>query len=195
MRRFLIEAARLGRLSGEGDCGCAGAMEERAEPSVAARRRPPRVVRLQPVRRGGVAQSGGDRPDRGEAHLLASGALVQQIAQASGLLALLVIVTILARRLSVAELGAYGLVASLAGYLLVLRNSVASSAIRAMASVAGAERRLVFSAAAALYAAAGLATGLLIAGAGLLIAGLILDGDLARDARVGGLGLGALTAA
>ena len=32
---------------------------------------------------------------------------------------LLVIVTVLARRLSVAELGAYGLVASLAGYLLV----------------------------------------------------------------------------
>ena len=107
---------------------------------------------------------------------------------------LLTIVTILARRLSVAELGAYGLVASLAGYLLVLRNSVASSAIRAMAAVEGAERRLVFSAAAALYALAGLATGLLIAGAGLLIAGLILSGDLAADARVGGLGLGALTA-
>ncbi len=57
--------------------------------------------------------------------------------------------------------------ASLAGYLLVLRNSVASSAVRAMAAaVDRAERRLVFSAAAALYALAGLATGLLIAGAG-----------------------------
>ena len=54
---------------------------------------------------------------------------------------------------------------------------------------------MVFSAAAALYAVAGLATGLLIAGAALLIAGLILEGDLAGDARVGGLGLGALTAA
>src|ERR671916_3283862 len=115
---------------------------------------------------------------------------------AAGLLALLVIVTILARRLSVAELGAYGLVASLAGYLLVLRNSVAASAVRGMAAaVEPAERGLVFSAAAALYAVAGIATGLLIAAAGLLIAGLILDGDLASDARVGGLGLGALTAA
>ena len=57
-----------------------------------------------------------------------------RIAQASGLVALLVIVTVLARRLSVAQLGAYGLVASLAGYLLVLRNSVASSAVRAMAA-------------------------------------------------------------
>jgi uncharacterized membrane protein len=70
------------------------------------------------VRPAGVAQS--------EARLLASGALLQQVAQGAGLLVLLTIVTILARRLdSVAELGAYGLVASLAGYLLVLRNSVA----------------------------------------------------------------------
>jgi O-antigen/teichoic acid export membrane protein len=139
------------------------------------------------VRPAGVAQS--------EARLLASGALLQQAAQGAGLLVLLTIVTILARRLPVAELGAYGLVASLAGYLLVLRNSVASSAVRAMAgAVDTAERRLVFSAAAALYAVAGLATGLLIAGAGLLIGGLILSGDLASDARLGGLGLGALTA-
>jgi O-antigen/teichoic acid export membrane protein len=141
------------------------------------------------VRPAGVAQS--------EARLLASGALLQQAAQGAGLLVLLAIVTILARRLSsVAELGAYGLVASLAGYLLVLRNSVASSAVRAMAgAVDPAERRLVFSAAAALYAVAGVATGLMIAGASVLIAGLILDGDLASDARLGGLGLGAVTSA
>ncbi len=76
---------------------------------------------------------------------------------------LLVIVTVLARRLSVAELGAYGLVATLAGYMLVLRNSVAASAVRAMAAAVDAgERARVFSAAAALYAAVGLATGVLI---------------------------------
>jgi O-antigen/teichoic acid export membrane protein len=148
---------------------------------------PGAAVRSKPVRPAGVAQS--------EARLLASGALLQQAAQGAGLLVLLTIVTILARRLPVAELGAYGLVASLAGYLLVLRNSVASSAVRAMAAaVDPAERRLVFSAAAVLYALAGVATGLLIAGAGLLIAGLILDGDLAADGRIGGLGLGAVTA-
>jgi O-antigen/teichoic acid export membrane protein len=141
------------------------------------------------VRPAGVAQS--------EARLLASGALLQQIAQGAGLLALLAIVTILARRFdTVAELGAYGLVASLAGYLLVLRNSVAASAVRAMAgAVDPAERRLVFSAAAVLYLVAGVATGLLIVGASLLIAAFILSGDLAADARVGGLGLGAITAA
>jgi O-antigen/teichoic acid export membrane protein len=144
------------------------------------------------VRPPGVAPS---EPGPGEARLLASGALVQQIAQASGLLALLVIVTVLARRLSVAELGAYGLVASLAGYLLVLRNSVASSAVRAMAAALDSgERARMFSAAAALYAGVGLATGVVIAAAALLLAALILDGQLARDARVGGLGLGLVTA-
>jgi O-antigen/teichoic acid export membrane protein len=147
------------------------------------------------VRGGGLAESREDRPGPGEARLLASGALVQQVAQASGLLALLVIVTILARRLSVAELGAYGLVSSLAGYLLVLRNSVASSAVRAMASAAEAgERARMFSAAAALYAGVGLATGLLIALVGLVISAAILEGDLASDARVGALGLGLITA-
>src|ERR687893_1610487 len=124
--------------------------------SVLERSRHGGPVRSQPVRPAGVAPSDAGAPGPGEARLLASGALVQQIAQASGLLVLLVIVTVLARRLSVAELGAYGLVASLAGYLLVLRNSVASSAVRAMAAAAEpAARARMFSAAAALYAVAG----------------------------------------
>jgi O-antigen/teichoic acid export membrane protein len=131
----------------------------------------------------------------GEARLLASGAVLQQLAQGFGLLALLSIVTLLARRLSVAELGAYGLVSSLSGYLLVLRNSVASSAVRAMAAaVEPGERSRVFTAAAALYAVVGLATGLLIAGVALALSVTVLDGELARQARIGGLGLGALTA-
>ncbi|HEX6651492.1 MAG TPA: polysaccharide biosynthesis C-terminal domain-containing protein [Thermoleophilaceae bacterium] len=131
----------------------------------------------------------------GEARLLASGALLQQVAQASGLLALLVIVTLLAHRLEVAELGAYGLVASLAGYLLVLRNSVASAAVRAMAGAAeGEERASVFVVAQRLYALVGAATGLLIAGVSVLIAGVALDGSLASDARAGGIGLGVVTA-
>lgn len=146
------------------------------------------------MRPAGVAQSDQGAPGPGEARLLASGALVQGIAQGAGLLTLLAIVTVLARRLSVAELGAYGLVASLAGYLLVLRNSVGGSAVRAMAATPAGERAQMFSAAAVLYVVVGLATGLLIAAAGLAIAAFLLDGELARDARVGGLGLGAVTA-
>jgi O-antigen/teichoic acid export membrane protein len=131
----------------------------------------------------------------GEARLLASGALLQQVAQASGLIALLVIVTLLARDLTVPQLGAYGLVASLAGYLLVLRNSVASSAVRAMAGARDRDERAdVFAASAALYAVVGVATGVLIALVALALAATVLDGALARDARLGGLGLGALTA-
>jgi O-antigen/teichoic acid export membrane protein len=130
----------------------------------------------------------------GEARRLASGALLQQVAQVSGLVVLLAIVTLLARRLSVAELGAYGLVASLAGYLLVFRNSVAASAVRAMAAADGAERARMFSTAAALYAAVGLATGVLLALVGLLLAGTILGGELATEARLGAVLLGAVTA-
>ena len=131
----------------------------------------------------------------GEARLLASGALLQQLAQGSGLLALLVIVTLLARRVSVAEVAAYGLISSLAGYLLVLRNSVSSSSVRAMASaIDHDERARVFSAAAALYAAVGLGTGLLIAVVAVILAAAVFDGELAREARSGGLGLAAITA-
>ena len=143
----------------------------------------------------GVAQSDVGAPEPGEARLLASGALIQQVAQASGLLVLLVVVTVLARRLSVAELGAYGLVASLAGYLLALRNSIASSTVRALAAaVEREERARMFSTAAVLYAAVGLFTGLIIAVAALAIAGAILEGELAGDARFGGVGLGLVTA-
>ena len=131
----------------------------------------------------------------GEARLLASGALLQQLAQGSGLLALLVIVTLLARELTVAQLGAYGLVASLAGYLLVLRNSVASATVRAMAeAIEPGERASVYVVARRLYSLVGVATGLLIALVAAVLGATVLDGELARDARIGGIGLGALTA-
>src|SRR4029079_501270 len=120
----------------------------------------------------------------GEARLLASGALLQQIAQASGLFALLVIVTLLARDLTVAELGAYGLTASLAGYLRVLRHGVASAAARAMAGAEeGEERASVYVVARRLYALVGVATGALIAVVAVVIAATVLDGRLADDAR------------
>src|SRR5918995_4221328 len=60
---------------------------------------------LQRVRHAGVAPPEPDTPAPDEARLLASGALLQQVAQASGLIVLLAIVTVLARRLTVAELG------------------------------------------------------------------------------------------
>jgi O-antigen/teichoic acid export membrane protein len=132
----------------------------------------------------------------GQARLLATGTLLQQLAQGSGLVVLFVIVTLLARRLSVAELGAYGLLSSLAGYLLVLRNSVASSAVRSMSGAADASARArAFSTAAALYVAVAVATGLIVAGVGALLAEAILSGDLEGEGRNGSLLLGAVIAA
>ena len=61
--------------------------------------------------------SAADTPDGGgQARLLASGSLVQQLAQVTGLLALFAIVTVLARRLTLEEFGVYGLL-TLAGGL------------------------------------------------------------------------------
>lgn len=131
----------------------------------------------------------------GEARLLASGALLQQLAQGCGLLALLVVITLLAREVPITHVAAYGLISSLAAYLLVLRNSVSASSVRAMAAaVDHDERSRVFSAAAALYAVVGIATGLLIAAVAAVLAAAVFDGELARTARVGGLGLAAVTA-
>ena len=90
------------------------------------------------------------------------------------------------------ELGAYGLVASLAGYLLVLRNSVASSAVRAMAgAVDRGERARCSPPRRRCTRWSGLATGVLIALRGA--ADRRARSSMGRspsDARVGGLGLG-----
>jgi O-antigen/teichoic acid export membrane protein len=131
----------------------------------------------------------------GHARRLASGSIAQQTAQVSGLLAMLAIVTVLARRLSLPELGAYGLLTSIAGYLLIVQNAGASAAVRSMASGRGDAPARAFSTAAALYAAAGLAAGVLVAGLGVMLSfGIDLPGGVAREARIGALLIGAVSA-
>jgi len=127
---------------------------------------------------------------------VAAGALTQQAAQVTGLLVLLLVFTVLARRLELAALGAYGLMATLAGYLLVLKNSVSPAAVRSMmAAPDDARAAAAFTTATALYAGVGLATGLLIAAAGTAISLTLLEGELASQARLGAVVLGAITAA
>jgi O-antigen/teichoic acid export membrane protein len=134
-------------------------------------------------------------PRGGQARRVASGALAQQAAQVTGLVVLLAVVTVLARRLSLAELGTYGLTATLATYLLVLKNSIGGASQRLMVAATGDEERArAFSTVAVLYAAAGLATGALIALVGSGIAAAVLDGDLRHQAQLGVVGLGAVTA-
>src|SRR2546423_13043110 len=69
-------------------------------------------------------------PPRGHARRLATGSLAQQASQVSGLLSMLVLVTVLARRLAVAELGVYGVLSPLAGHLPVVPHARAGAAVR-----------------------------------------------------------------
>jgi len=131
-----------------------------------------------------------------QASLLASGSLVQQLSQVTGLLMMFVILTVLARRLSLTELGVYGLLSSLAGYLLVFQNGVAGAALRGMSRAKDAgERARAFSTAGALYAVAGLGTGVLVALVGVVVAlALELSPGLREQAILGALLLGLITA-
>jgi O-antigen/teichoic acid export membrane protein len=108
---------------------------------------------------------------------------------------MIVVVTVVARRLKLGEFGVYGLFVSIAGYLLVVQLSIEGAAVRAIASADGPEgRERVFSTALVLYAAGGLVAGLLIAALGLLLAGLVgIPAALRPSARVGILILAVLT--
>ena len=132
----------------------------------------------------------------GHARRLATGSLVQQMSQVTGLLAMLLILTLLARRLSLTELGVYGILSSLAGYLLVIQNAIAGAALKAMSgALSDADRAGAFSTAVALYLAAGAATGVLVAliGCGVTL-GLDLGHGLERQGLIGAALIGVVTA-
>lgn len=133
---------------------------------------------------------------QGHARRLASGSLAQQASQVTGLLTMFAIVTVLARKLTLAELGVYGLLTSLAGYLLIVQNAGATGAVRNMAAARGQEARdAVYSTAAALYAVAGIAAGLAIAVLGAALSlGLDLPSSTRTQALIGSALLGAVTA-
>jgi O-antigen/teichoic acid export membrane protein len=146
-----------------------------------------------------VADAPTDPPapaDRGQARLLATGSLAQQLSGIAGLLALFLIVTVLARRLTLEEFGVYGLLTSLAGYLLVIQNSAASAAVRNMAAATNDEARdRAFSTATLIYAAAGLITGILLAVVGIVLSAAVdLEPDVETQARLGSLLIGLVTA-
>jgi O-antigen/teichoic acid export membrane protein len=130
-----------------------------------------------------------------DARRLATGSLAQQMAQVAGLLAMFAIVTVLARRLSPAELGVYGLLNALAGYLLIVQNAAAGAAVRGMAGARDdAEGSAAFSTAGLIYVVAGTFAGALLALLGVVLAATLdLSGDLARDVRLGGVAAGAVT--
>jgi PST family polysaccharide transporter len=110
---------------------------------------------------------------------------------------MLVVITLLGRVLSLREFGLYGLLLAIASYLLVLQASVEGAAVRAIALVPadGPERNRLFSTIVALYAAAGVIAGIVIAGGGAALTGVLhIDADLESTAREGFAALGAVTA-
>jgi O-antigen/teichoic acid export membrane protein len=127
--------------------------------------------------------------------LLASGTLTQQVAQVAALLATFVVITVLARELTLSEFGVYGLLTSMAGYLLLLQNSIAGASLKNMAAAARTGLDGAFSTAAVLYAAAGGATGILVAAVGIGLAQAVdLSDEVRRQAEQGALALGLVTA-
>ena len=116
---------------------------------------------------------------------LATGALAQQFALAGETLIMLAVVTALARSLTLSEFGTYGLMVSIASYLLLVQTSVESAAVRAISLARDqADRDRAYSSAVLLYIAAGLLAGTLVAVGGWLLAGALgLPPRLAYDAR------------
>ena len=113
---------------------------------------------------------------------------------AIGTIAMLGVVTVLARRLSLSEFGVYGLLISIPTYMLIAQSSVEVAAIKGLAQAAGQEDRdRVFTTAIALYACLGLLTGLGIAFGGRALLGVFhIAPALRTQARLGLVCLGAV---
>ena len=107
-----------------------------------------------------------------------------------------VAITVLARRLSLGELGTYGLLVSFATYLIFVQASIEVAAVKAIAEAPDDVRRdEAFSTAFSLYVVAGAAVGAVIATAGVAALGLFeIPTSLHHDAEVGVLALGVVTA-
>jgi len=127
-----------------------------------------------------------------DARRLATGSLAQQASQVAGLLAMVAVITVLARRLTLAELGVYGLLNSLAGYLLIVQNAAAGAAVKAMASARDErEGSAAFSTSALMYVAAGALAAVVLTAVGLIFAAVLdLSPELARQTRLGATAAG-----
>ena len=127
-----------------------------------------------------------------DARRLATGSLAQQASQVAGLVAMVAVITVLARQLTLAELGVYGLLNSLAGYLLIVQNAAAGAAVKAMASARDEqEGSAAFSTSALMYVAAGALAAIALTAVGLIFAAVLdLTPELARQTRLGAAAAG-----
>jgi O-antigen/teichoic acid export membrane protein len=123
---------------------------------------------------------------------IAGGAIAQQASQVVGVLAMLVVITVLGRTLTLSEFGVYGLLISIASYVLIVQISVEGAAVRAIARAGtSGDRDGVFSSALVLYALAGVLCGLLVAAGGAALVGVLgIPAGLRDEAREGVAALG-----
>jgi O-antigen/teichoic acid export membrane protein len=122
---------------------------------------------------------------------LAAGAVAQQVTFVTSALTMLAVITLLAHTLSLSELGAYGLLISLPGYLLFAQGSVETAAVRAIAQARDQlDRDRAFTTALCLYSLFGALASLLIAfGGSALLGVLTIAPSLHEQARLGILAL------
>jgi O-antigen/teichoic acid export membrane protein len=150
-----------------------------------------------PVPRDAMVEAVPPRPTSGEHERhLAISAIAQQISQVVATLSMLAAITVLARRLSLAEFGTYGLLISLASYMLFVQRSVETAAVKAVAESADQPARdRAFSSAVTLYLLAGLVVGGAIASGGTAVLGLFgIPAGLHHEAQMGVFALAAVTA-
>ena len=136
--------------------------------------------------------------DGGHAPRLARGALLQQGAQILRLVGGLVVVTVLAHRLSLSELGTYTILLSLITYVMFMKSSVMNAAVvgvaRAHAQGGGERLNLVVSTGFAIYLAIGVVSGAALCGIGLaVLPSLNIPHGLYHAAQLGVIGLAAAT--
>lgn len=128
---------------------------------------------------------------------LARGALLQQGAQVIRLLGGFGVLTLLARELTLSELGLYGILLSLTSYAQYLKSSVMSAAVIGVADTLDDRDRVatVISTGLVIYAGVGAAAAVVLAGLGLLALPVLdMPAGLESTARVGVAGLAIVTA-
>ncbi len=136
--------------------------------------------------------------DGGHARRLARGAVLQQGAQVARLVGGFFVVTVLAHRLSFAELGTYTILLSLITYVTFVKSSVMNAAVVGVAEAAGRDEperlSVIVSTAFAIYTVIGVVSGLALCGFGLLLLpSLNIPHGLYHSAQIGVIGLSAIT--
>lgn len=132
-----------------------------------------------------------------DADRLARGALLQQGAQVMRMGGGLLVLTVLARELSLAELGTYTILLSLITYVQFVKSSVMNAAVIGVAEAGDEDLEVgrVVSTGFVVYSALGVLSGVLLLAVGLVALPVLnIPSGLESSARAGVIGLAVVTA-